>query len=203
MGARIVAICLLLQFCFAAYALAGIYCYVDEQGIVHFTNVPTDNRYKLYRTFKKPLVKKSRRIKTSPVNESYYDRHILRASIKYGLDFALLKAVIKAESNFDPSAVSPKGAEGLMQLMPQTSQLLNVKNPFDPEENILAGTRYLRMLMDQFKNNIVFALAAYNAGPDAVAQYKGIPPFPETITYVKRVLAYFKDYKSKIRLSMK
>jgi len=204
LGTRIVAILMLLQFCFATYAVAGIYCYVDEQGVVHFSNVPTDNRYKLYKASRKPLIKKrKKKVKSFCPSESYYDRHLLRASIKYGLDFALLKAVVKAESNFNPYAVSPKGAQGLMQLMPKTSELLNVKNPFDPEENILAGTRYLKMLMKQFNNNIIFALAAYNAGPDVVSQYNGIPPYPETITYVKRVLEYFRDYKNKIRLSMK
>ncbi len=204
MLSRVVAIVLLLQLSLAANVFAGIYCFVDEQGVVHFSNVPTDNRYKLYKTFKKPLLKrKTRKIRSRPIYESYYDSHIWKAAIKYGVDFALLKAVIKAESNFDPNAVSPKGAEGLMQLMPETSQLLNVKDPFDPEENILAGTRYLKMLMDQFNNNVVFALAAYNAGPDVVSEYKGIPPYPETVTYVKRVLEYFRDYKSKIRLSMK
>ena len=205
MGNKIVAVLVLLQFCFITCAVAGsIYCYVDEQGVVHFSNVPTDNRYKVYKSFKKtPIKKRGKKSKSSCVDESYYDRHIWRASVIYGLDFALLKAIIKAESNFNPYAVSPKGAEGLMQLMPETSQLLNVKNPFDPEENILAGTRYLKMLMKQFNNNIIFALAAYNAGPDVVSQYRGIPPYPETITYVKRVLGYFKDYKKKIRLSMK
>ncbi len=204
MVVRIVAILLLLQFSFAPNIFAGIYCFVDAQGVVHFSNVPTDTRYKLYKTYKKPLIRrKIKKIRSLPVYESYYDKHIWKAAIKYGLDFALLKAVIKAESNFDPNAVSPKGAEGLMQLMPETSQLLKVKDPFDPEENILAGTRYLRMLMDQFNNNIIFALAAYNAGPDVVSEYKGIPPYPETVTYVKRVLGYFKDYKSKISLSMK
>ncbi len=198
---RIAIICLFIQFLCVATVEAGIYCYVDQYGVLHFSNVPTDCRYKPYKTYSRPRVLIRKRRSTRVVDESYYDGHIKKASLKYGVDFALLKAVIKAESNFDPYAVSPKGAEGLMQLMPQTSRLMKVRNPFNPIENIFAGTRYLRMLIKQFNNNLIFALAAYNAGPDTVMYYGGIPPFPETQNYVKRVLKYFRNYK--FQLSMR
>ena len=197
MVAGIVAICLLFQFYCVSNVQAEIFSFVDSQGVIHFSNVPSDSRYKLYQ--KKVRVGRvytyRRNNKFQLRNDSYYDRHIYRASLKYGIDFALLKALIKAESNFDRYAVSSKGAEGLMQLMPQTSQLLKIKNPFNPAENIFGGTHYLRMLLDQFNDNLIFALAAYNAGPQTVSYYGGIPPFSETENYVKRVLKYFQEYK--------
>ena len=108
----------------------------------------------------------------------------------------LIKAVIKAESDFDNRAVSRKGAQGLMQLMPDTANDMKVNDPLSPEENIFGGTRYLSLLLERFKNNRRLALAAYNAGPETVEEYGGIPPFPETRTFVKRVLRYCKQYES-------
>jgi soluble lytic murein transglycosylase-like protein len=119
---------------------------------------------------------------------SAYDAIISEAAAKYNIDPALLKAVIHAESGFKPNAVSPAGAQGLMQLMPSTAAALGVTDPFDPEQNIYAGARYLRAQLDRFGGDVALALAAYNAGPGAVARYGGVPPYKETQRYVQRVL---------------
>lgn len=108
---------------------------------------------------------------------------------------ALITAIIHAESNFDPLAVSRVGAMGLMQIVPSTQRYLGLKNAFDPKQNVDAGSRYLRELLDRFRGNVIMAVAAYNAGPGAVARHAGIPPYKETRNYVKKVLAYYKHYK--------
>ena len=165
---------------------ADIYRYIDARGVVHFTNAPTHQSYTR-------IVLEKRRTKTDC---STYNPVISLLCKKYAVDESLVKAVIKAESDFDPRAVSKKGAQGLMQLMPETARDLSVSNPFHPVQNMDGGIRYLRKLLDQFQGNLHLTLAAYNAGENAVVKYNNsIPPFEETRTYVKRVLEYLKDYQ--------
>lgn len=163
-------------------ALADIYRYVDEDGVIHFSNVPTHYRFRLYIS------------ETKLDYRAYFDRYdriITRAARKHGVDNTLVKAVIRAESDFDRNAVSNKGAQGLMQLMPETAKDLAVKDSFDPHENINAGVRYLKTQLNNFQNNVPLALAAYNAGENAVRRYGRIPPYKETRTFVDRVLRYW------------
>ncbi|MGB5217300.1 MAG: lytic transglycosylase domain-containing protein [Smithella sp.] len=126
-----------------------------------------------------------------------YDYLISKAADKFNLDSALIKAIIKAESNFNHRAVSPVGAQGLMQLMPKTASSLKVDDSFHPEKNIEGGARYLRYLLNIYKGNLSLALAAYNAGEGAVAKYHyNIPPYRETQNYVKRVLSFYREYNN-------
>ena len=126
-----------------------------------------------------------------------YAGEIAAAALRYGVDARLVTAVIAAESNFDPRAVSAKLACGLMQLRPETAARYGVANVFDPRQNIEAGTRYLKELLDRYEQNLSLALAAYNAGPDRVGQYGGVPPFPETLNYVRRVTARYSQAENK------
>jgi len=122
-----------------------------------------------------------------------YDDLIKEAAATYGLNEHLIRAVMRAESAFNPMVVSPAGAQGLMQIMPELSAEFGVTDPFDPRQNILAGARYLRQLLDANRGNLRLTLASYNAGPGNVAKYKGIPPFRETREYVKRITGYLAD----------
>lgn len=170
-------------------ALADIYMYVDKNGVVNFTNVPNSGKYKL---FVKEL---PARVKRNNYNTAEYDHIIKRAEQTYDVDFSLIKAVIEAESNFDPDAVSKKGAKGLMQIMPGNFQYLSVQDPFNPAQNIMGGVKYLQVLLKRYENKLPLVLAAYNAGPEAVDQYREIPPYEETQNYVKKVLKLYKLYK--------
>lgn len=172
---------------FYSLSSADIYRYQDKNGVWHFADIKKDTGYQLYlRTSKK---KASQYIKE-------YEGIIVQAGRRFKVDPSLLKALIKAESDFDDRAVSNKGAEGLMQLMPKTSNAMEVANPFSPEENIFGGTRYLSLLLERFNNDKILALAAYNAGPEAVESYGGVPPFPETKSFVAKVLDYYEEYES-------
>ena len=174
-------------------ASCDIYRYKDEKGVWHFSNIKSNSRYKPYlsRSVKK------RRSRTPKQDVVRYDPLIQKASKQFNVDKFFIKAIIKAESAFDSMAVSNKGAQGLMQLMPDTANDMEVENPFDPKENIFGGTRYVSLLLKRFNNNKTLALAAYNAGPEVVESRNGIPPFPETRTFVKRVMNYYQSYNGK------
>lgn len=172
----------------AITSYADIYKYVDDNGVTHFTNI---SRGKGYRK----IISEN---KTRPKKD--YDRIITGKSSKYKIETAIIRAVITAESNWNPGAVSNRGAIGLMQLMPSTAKDMQVINPFDPEENIEGGTRYLRHLLNRFNGDIELALAAYNAGPARVEKSGGVPSIPETKQFVKKVLSIYKGKSGKKRV---
>jgi soluble lytic murein transglycosylase-like protein len=167
-------------------AICDIYGFKDENSVWHFTNIPSDPRYRLYM--------KSNGLKAKPYMVKY-DEIINIASRQFNVDPHLVKAIIKAESSFDPHAISESGAQGLMQLMPDTARDMRVKNPFDPEENILGGTKYLSLLLTRFKRNTRLAVAAYNVGPTTVDNCNGIFPNPQTSRFVERVMAYYQEFR--------
>ena len=177
-------------------AKADIYRYVDEDDIVHFTDAPTDKRFKVFmRDLKKDKELRTKLKYVSSVNPAEFEQLIRTCSDKYGVNPCLVKAVIHAESGYNPNAVSSKGASGLMQLMPSTAKSLKVADRFNPKDNVEGGVKYLRFLLDTFRGDVSLAVAAYNAGLSKVAKYGGIPPYNETRTYVNRVLSYMKSYQ--------
>ncbi len=163
-----------------------LYSYVDERGVIHYTNIPNDRRYVAVRHLGGPETWR-------PRVTDRFDALIRRQAEARGLPPALVKAVIAAESNFDPRAVSPKGAQGLMQLMPATAREVGVRNAFRAEENVRGGTLYLSRMIRRY-GDYSRALAAYNAGPRAVDRHRGVPPYRETRQYVERVLTYYRRY---------
>ena len=227
----------LIVFIVTPPAEAQIYTYVDENGVVHFTNVPTKPTNKVtpkaLAEFKKQLQQTKRRFYMSvstpsvyrsfayapsggysssyvssyqysmrPIylglhpNEKAFEPYINDIAREHGVDPRLVKAVIRAESAFNPSAVSPKGAMGLMQLMPGTAMDMGVQDPYHPIQNLRGGIGYLKEMLRLFNNDLILALAAYNAGPNAVKQYGGVPPYEETRQYIQRVLQYYSHYKT-------
>lgn len=168
---------------------ADIYMYIDEDGVHHFTDTPASSEYKLFI--------KERTPEENRMPADAYDTYVREASNIYGISIPLLKAVMKVESDFNPNAVSKMGAKGLMQIMPQNYEPLQIKDPFNPRESIMGGARYLSQLLDRFDGNVKLALAAYNAGPNAVEQSRDIPPIKETIDYVKKIMEYYVLFNEK------
>lgn len=168
----------------AGPALGEIYYRTDTDGLVHFTNAPATPQHRLLRPGVLPATTKLTAANISGLID------VLAA--EYELDPALIRAVIQVESNFNRKAISPKGAQGLMQLMPATVWRFAVGDVYDPHENIGAGARYLRELLDLFRDDLTLALAAYNAGENAVLRYKGVPPYAETRGYVNKVLSLYR-----------
>ncbi len=178
-------------------AAADIYKYEDKDGVLHFTDAPTDKRFKVFMRD----IKKDQRLRTTfrlsgcARDPREFEAIIDSCATEYGVDKSLVKAVIQAESGYNPNALSRKGAAGLMQLMPKTAQDLKVSNSFNPAENIRGGVRYLRFLLDTFKGDVAMALAAYNAGLAKVAKYGGIPPYEETRNSVAKVMGYRDSFR--------
>lgn len=178
-------VAVLFVFVTVPVAQADIYMFIDSQGVLHFTNTPTSSQYKLY-------IKERPKPAAATIK---YDEIIQEASDKFDLSFFLIKAIIKVESDFDSRAVSKKGALGLMQIMPQNLQAFNIREPYDPKDNIMGGSRYFKSLIERYSGKLPLALAAYNAGPTIVDKYRNIPPIKETEDYVKKVMKYFYLYK--------
>lgn len=170
---------------------AAVYGFVDESGTYHFTNmIPVGKKFRII------ISDRIKSIVTKNSNNTDYDGMITTHATNHGVDPLLVKAVMKAESNFNPRALSHKGAQGLMQLMPDTARLMKVEDPFDPDENIKGGTRYLKYLGDIFGGNLELILAGYNAGPGRVMENKmNVPPYEETKSYIQRVKSYYNKLK--------
>lgn len=180
---------------------ARIYVIREADGTLRFTNqAPRGGQVAEVFTAKASkgrFIKLRGRARRSGYSPELYDNAIYAAADEHQVDPALIKAVIHAESAFNPYAVSPKGAQGLMQLMPKTGRMMGLSNPFSPTSNIRAGTRYLAVLLKRFRNE-AHAIAAYNAGEAPVTRYRGIPPYAETRAYVRRVLALKKQYTASL-----
>ncbi len=191
---RIIAIGLFLSL-FPWNTHAAVYGFEDESGTYHFTNmIPVGKKFRIVISDRIKAIITKKFDATATTN---FDKLILEHASNHGVDPLLVKAVVKAESNFNPKALSPKGAQGLMQLMPDTARLMRVDDPFDPEDNIRGGTKYLKYLDGMFGGNIELILAAYNAGPQRVIDNKmNIPPFEETRSYVQRVKSYYQRLKN-------
>jgi soluble lytic murein transglycosylase-like protein len=178
----------------ASAARSQIYTYVDADGMRHYTDVPDNNRYRLLVMSPHDRTESGDRYDSMLLAKAtQYDSIIEKAASAASVEPNLLRAVIVVESGFNPRAVSRRGAVGLMQLMPATATRFGVSNPYDPRENVHAGARYLKFLIDRFGQDVRLALAAYNAGEEAVDRNGGrIPPFTETMAYVPRVLKIYR-----------
>ena len=186
-GMKKILIALSILSFIGASAHADIYKYTDEKGVVCYTDIPLNKHSHL-------VIRTdgyARRDTAEAIPQKDFHSIVAEKANKYKIDPSLVRAVIKAESNGDPHAVSRKGAKGLMQLMPATADELRVRDPFDPEENIDGGTRYLKYLIERFKGDLTLALAAYNAGPEAVEKSGSAPHISETRNYVRRVLSIY------------
>ena len=195
--AGIIALAVLLCLCGAASA--DIYKYRDEKGITHYTSERPpdmrDVRVLDFPCYAADLSCRNVDWEQIPLNTSEYQDEIVAAASLFSVDESLIRAVIHAESAYRSDAVSPKGAQGLMQLMPATQADLAVNDPFDPAANIVGGADYLGRLLDEFDDDVKLAAAAYNAGPGAVRQHNGVPPYAETQEYVRRIGILYRRYR--------
>jgi soluble lytic murein transglycosylase-like protein len=190
----------------APSAYADVYALNNGKGVIHFTNVPNPGDKRFQRVLHIPKAVSTGKFGARKTNEPVravvpgrdaYREDIASIAKTYRVDEALIKAVIQAESGFRPAAVSHKGAMGLMQLMPATARRYGVEDPYDPAQNIHGGTRYLRDLLDMFNNNPELAVAAYNAGENAVIRHgHKIPPYRETLDYVPKVMAIYEKLRT-------
>jgi soluble lytic murein transglycosylase len=187
----------LVPLCVSLLALAvvvtpagagSMYQFVDDQGVIHYTNVPGDPRYSFVRKDPEPAIARPAAEGGSLSRGLRAFAHVIRAAAeRHGVDTRLVEAIVQTESAGNPTAVSPKGARGLMQLMPERAAELGVRDSFDPTQNVDGGVRHMRDLLQRFGGDVTLALAAYNAGEAAVRSYGGVPPFAETREYVRRV----------------
>lgn len=173
----------------AAPVFADVFMYKDANGVLTFTNVPSHSGYRR-------VIRESNGQSTNVSGGSSYEDLIRSVSARYNMDTDLIRAVIKAESDFNSNARSRRGAMGLMQLMPETARLHNVADAYDPTDNIEGGVRHLKMLLERYQGDLQLSLAAYNAGSGAVEKHGGIPPFAETKEYVRRVLRHYDSYRA-------
>jgi transglycosylase-like protein with SLT domain/uncharacterized protein DUF4124 len=208
-GAPIAGFSLLALLLSAGSAHADLYSWVDDEGVIHLTNLkPKAAEAGVFKPYESsdaegfggqpPLVQvieDGQERVLYPVNVTRFDELIQKAAAHYRLPFAFIKAIVKVESNFNPRAVSHKEARGLMQLIDSTAEKMNVADPFDPEQNVFAGARYLRLLANMFEGNMALTAAAYNAGPDRVLKTKSVPNIRETQQYVRRVLTMYRHYR--------
>lgn len=182
-------------------ASADIFTYTDAEGVVHFANKPKgDGRFQVY--IKSAAASKRAGVAAfmpsdgSTERFTRYSEWIRQAAILYQIPEELIRSIIKCESDYDPRALSPAGAQGLMQMIPATALRMQVRDAFDPREAIFGGTRYLRVLANMFNGDLELTIAGYNAGEAAVVRYAGIPPYEETQAYVARVLTYYRRYRT-------
>jgi soluble lytic murein transglycosylase-like protein len=183
----VVMVCHLLA---VSIAWADVYVHKDKEGVLTFTNVPNHSGYRR-------VIRESSSPSLAPLYSSIsYEDFILSASSRHSIDADLIRAVIKTESDFNSNARSPKGAMGLMQLMPDTARQHNVLDAYNPLDNIEGGVRHLRLLLSRYRGDVELSLAAYNAGINAVERHGGIPPYAETREYVRRVLRFYDGYRA-------
>lgn len=186
---RSFAVILILAVCVLPSGAAGdIYRYVDEDGTIVFTDTPRHSGYEIH-----VRERGSFRLASTAGYYPYRDL-VLEACAVHGMDEALIRAVMEVESDYNRFAISRSGARGLMQLMPETALHLGVTNVWDPRQNIHAGTSYLKRFLKRYSGNLELALAAYNAGPNAVAAYGQVPPYPQTVDYVRKVMRLYRGY---------
>ena len=179
---------ILCLFLLPAVATGDIYRYVNENGVTIFTDNPVHSGYEVH-------VREKGSFRLASVGGYYpYRDVVVEACSIYRMDEALIRAVMEVESDYNRYAISSAGARGLMQLMPKTALQLGVRNIWDPQQNVQAGTAYLKRFIRRYSGNMELALAAYNAGPSAVQKYGQIPPFPQTKNYVQKVMRLYRDY---------